>query len=56
MVSGVELTHKEKEFIIQNKDTMFPSQIAKELGERFNSINGGYRSPRVIRKILREIP
>jgi len=54
MVSGKELSDNEKAFIIENKDTMFPSQIAKELSERFPESSGGYRSPRVIRAFLRD--
>ena len=55
MVSGIELTPKEKEFIIENKDTMFPGQIAQELSNNMALENGGYRSRDTVKKFLKVI-
>lgn len=55
MVSGIELTPREKEYIRQNKESKFPSQIAVELGEKFEPLNGGYRSKETVRKALKEL-
>lgn len=53
MVSGKELSERERQFINDNKDKMFPSQLAKELAHKFPDDNNRYRSPRVIREVLK---
>lgn len=55
MVSGIELTPREKEYIRQYKDVKFPSQIAAELGAKFEPLNGGYRAKETVRKALKEL-
>ncbi len=54
MVQGTGLTSKEKEFIIENKDRMFPGQIANILSEEYKMENGGYRSPVTIRNFIKK--
>lgn len=53
MVSGKEFSDREKHFIIENKDKMFPSQLARELASKFPDDNNKYRSPRVIREVIK---
>ncbi len=53
MVQGAEVTEQEKQFIHANKDSKFPSQIAKELSTKYEPFNGGYRSVETVRKVLK---
>ncbi len=53
MTSGMDISPREKQFIEQNKDKMFPAQIAKELSDKFPLDNGGYRSSNTVKKVLK---
>ena len=55
MVQGIGLTRNEREYIIKNKDTKFPGQIAQELSANFALENGGYRGRQTVKQAIREI-
>ncbi len=54
MVQGISLTPKEKEFIVANKTTMFPSQIARVLSDEFSGENKGLRSPETVKNFIKK--
>lgn len=53
MTSGMEVSSREKRFVSENKNRLFPAQLAKELASRFPVDNGGFRSKRTVKQLLK---